>query len=351
MNIVLTTFPEHRSGNVGDALITESLIKLVKRRFVNFNPSVYFREVSLDDFLDRKISSIIAPGFSLSNGVYPDIYRLCDDIGRLRAFYPIGCSFHSSSVIQRDIEDQYLLEEKNRDFLKELAFRFGAFPCRDALIVQLMRRSGVPAVLSGDVALFDDDRFGVCPSRVRGVESLVFTVGHHRKYGLQTKLLLQNLRIKFPWLRCFFAFHSKPNVYSRELAAYAKGLGYEILHVYGSVDNLRVYHNVDMHVGYRLHGHVAFQRERKPSFLMIEDIRGYGYSRTEGIGYGCIEAFNPNTLEPELESVERLIGILDSEFKSDFSGACKNFPGIDNIYLTFIDGYFNQLARNLQLTE
>lgn len=78
-DLLLTTFPGHKSQNVGDNLISYSAIKMITSRNANFKPITAFREQNLDKYEDGVLRNIIAPGFSVSDGVYPKLFGLYSD--------------------------------------------------------------------------------------------------------------------------------------------------------------------------------------------------------------------------------------------------------------------------------
>ena len=50
LDILLTTYPEQGSKNVGDRLISESALKLIRHRVPDYDPIMLFREEPLEKF-------------------------------------------------------------------------------------------------------------------------------------------------------------------------------------------------------------------------------------------------------------------------------------------------------------
>ncbi len=69
---------------------------------------------------------------------------------------------------------------------------------------------------------------------------------------------------------------------NKDLATFSLREGCEILDLSKNLNNLKVYDNSDLHLGYRVHGHLYVLSHRKPSFLIAEDSRGTGALMTLG---------------------------------------------------------------------
>jgi hypothetical protein len=346
MDILLTTFPEHKSRNVGDNLIASSAIKMIKSRRPDFNPVIAFREKPLDGFSRKKVRNVIAPGFSVSNNVYPDLFALYTDMTRLNSFFPIGCSFQHVVPARASFFDE-AYNPKTLDFLKFVTDVSGPLPCRDQLIVERLESFGLPAVYSGDLAFFNEDKINTAFVPPPEIKSLVFTIQHHVKYLEQSLALLKLLRKEFPDAKRYVAFHSVPGVVPQAVAARAAELGFGVMHQYGDVANLEKYDDIDLHVGYRLHGHIYFLRQRKPSVLMVEDARAFGVANTEGTAYGCIDAFSLKTTEADERAPDIAMEFLRSRIKDRFKGYHELFSFVDRTYAGFIAPYFDSLAAKV----
>ncbi len=344
--LILTTFPAHKSKNVGDSMIANSAHKMIIKRNLIFQSFTLFREEKLDKYEDGSISKIIAPGFSICNNTYPELFALYSDIKRLPAFYPIGCSFQHITPAMSSFET-YTYDKETLDLFKLITDRTGPLPCRDQLIVNLLHRHNIPAVYSGDLVLFDDKKVNTKFIPPRNINSIVFTIQHHTRYKEQSYQLLEMINDLFPISKKYVSFHSKPGTVSQEIANYAVSLGYAELHLYGDSVNLDKYDDIDLHIGYRLHGHISFLRRRKPSVLMVEDARAYGFAKTKGTDIGCIAALSLDTMEADMEAPKKAIKFLENQIDYTFSDYTNVFNFIDKTYNEFIDPYFSNLAKDL----
>ncbi|MFT6072888.1 MAG: hypothetical protein ACJAXL_001436, partial [Alphaproteobacteria bacterium] len=347
-DILLTTFPGHKSRNVGDNFITYSVINMIKLNYPQYDPTILFRETPLDNHTN--VSNIVAPGFSISNNTYPELFKLYSDINNLPNFYPIGASFQHI-LPSREVFENYEYNQETLDFLNLVAQKCGEIPCRDQLIVDLLKRFNIPACYSGDMVLFDPDVIGTPFKPPQTIKSIAFTIQHHPKYYDQSIALLNRIKQEYPNTRLFVCLHSKPNKMSLDVAAEAKKIGFEEKHLYGDIENLKFYDEIDLHIGYRLHGHITFLRKRKPSILMVEDARAFGFSRTEGTSIGCIDALSLTTLEADMKQIEVAIEYTKQQIKTHFSDYNTVFAFIDKTYNEYLKGYFSKIGHHLKTNK
>jgi hypothetical protein len=100
----------------------------------------------------------------------------------------------------------------------------------------------------------------------------------------------------------------RESVANRSLAAAASALGFKVVDAAFDLQRIDFYKEADLHVGYRVHAHLAFLSYRRPSLLICEDGRGLGQAETLGDEYR-IRANRRDTVarvEDALSSEERL---------------------------------------------
>jgi hypothetical protein len=69
------------------------------------------------------------------------------------------------------------------------------------------------------------------------------------------------------------------------LAAAATALGFKVVDAAFDLERIAFYKDADLHVGYRVHAHLAFVSYRHPTLLISEDGRGLGQAETLGDEY------------------------------------------------------------------
>lgn len=344
--IVLTTFPAHRSKNVGDALITHSAVKILKKRHPSLDTTILFREEPLDSLSSDKRHDVLAPGFSVANGTYPTLFALFSDLDRMRHFWPVGCSFQSSIPGPDAFRAPY--SKNTLEFLRLITSRWGPLPCRDELIVRRMHHFDLPAYYIGDLALYDEDKIGATPQLPTAPRSLAVTLGHHVRYLEQAIALAKKLNRQYPEIKKFVSLHGAPNPLSRTLEQRFKELGFESMHLYGPASGLDTYNNIDLHIGYRLHGHIHFLRNRKPSVLLVEDARSYGFSRSPGTSFGCIDAWDDKIGEPNDRAPEQALEFLTAQVAESFTYYRTLFDFVDGTFKDKVAPYFDYIAQQLR---
>lgn len=346
-DILLTTFPSEGTRNVGDQLITESAIKLIKFRVPDYSPEIVFREEPLERFSKEDVRTILAPGFSVTDDVYPGKFKLYEDLDPVvQKVFPVGCSFQHWLPL-RSTYDTYSYGEKTISLLKKLAANEGALPCRDELISEMLNRHGVPATYCGDLALYDDEVVGTRFEPPAKVKSIAVTIQHKRKFFGQSRKLLDLIRRDFSEADLYVVHHSVPTEGSKDVAEYAKSIGFIEKDLSGSVENLNFYDDIDLHIGYRLHGHIAFLRRRKPSVLIVEDARSFGISQSGDLRIGTFSSVLEDGATIDKDAPGKAIKFIRLQAKKEFAEYQKVFSFIDESYKASVRPYFDRFSKRL----
>jgi polysaccharide pyruvyl transferase WcaK-like protein len=144
--------------------------------------------------------------------------------------------------------------------------------------------------MTGDCAWYDPDSFNENMHRPTEVQDVVFTTPHSSHYKEQAIDMVDMLVEEFPDATLHCSFHSKLTEHEEEIRTTAKSRGFKIVNAANDLSAIDFYSDADLHVGYRVHGHVAFLRKRRPSLLLSEDGRGIGFS--ESLGHKKLPAFS-----------------------------------------------------------
>lgn len=308
---VLTTYPAQGSGNVGDRLITESAIELMRSHHPDSEFVVRFREEDLEVDLDLVNSSraVLMPGFAIRDPMWPNLYRLTRQLTDIEVpLVPLGAGCMAWPGDLHDV-NRCQLSEATLNFLDRIQDSWvGAFGCRDHLSMAILRNNGLQNLdVVGDCAWYHLPSIGKPMHRPREIGKVVFTVGHHYQYEHQALEVLRLLREHLAGTKMFCAIHGSPAPHAKRIIAAAEEAGFDIVDVTCDTKRIEFYKDCDLHVGYRLHGHIAFLRRRIPSILLCEDLRGLGAAWT--LGGAWIPAFA--RVSPNL-SFRMLPRILDS---------------------------------------
>jgi hypothetical protein len=345
--IILTTFPKHASNNVGDQLITYSFLKLLKSRIPDLKYHIEFRANNLNKYRNKNITHILAPGFSIANDVYPNIYGLYSDLNNLPTFSPIGCSFQHI-IPSHEVFENNTYSKEDKSFFNSLLEKMDSpYLCRDQLIVEMLQNNGIPSIYSGDLAIYDEDYLNTQFKPPKEINSIVFTIQHHEKYTTQSYILLSLIKNKFSNTKLYISYHSKINTRSKKIAEFAISLGFEEIFMFGDVKNLDFYNNIDLHIGYRLHGHISFLRRRKPSVLLVEDARSFGFANTKGTSIGCFNALNSDQTINNLGPIEA-IKFIEEQIEGKFEIYNNLFRFIDKTFKKTLLPYIDKLTIELK---
>lgn len=274
------------SGNVGDQLVLEMAQELIEQATGVNEFLIYNRQTDITSVLDKinRTRAVILPAFEIRDDIVPH-YHFSDDITDIEVpIIPMGagwCSFPGDRLDMRN----HVYSDKTRAYLDYICKDINSFTTRDAFTSGVLERNGINNTeLIGDCAWYDLDKIGEPIKKPTSIEKVVLTTPHRPLYKQQAKRLSQYLRSEFPDATLFCSLHNTPSEQDREIAHHAASLGYEIVRASLDTDNIDFYTECDLHVGYRLHGHIGFLRTRNPSILIHEDGRGAGLTNTLGTG-------------------------------------------------------------------
>lgn len=343
-NLLLTTYPETTTKNVGDAMISDSFVKLLNVHTKDIDYVTVFRGTDLDKLDLKYVQNIFAPGFSIVPGTYQKNYRLFKDLDRLKSFnfFPTGCSYQH--FLPSDISfNKDLYDSDSVSLLKYLNKLTGPLPVRDKKIERLMSDLGVESFYSGDLVLFDPDVINTNYMGIEKVESLAFSIQHKAKYIGQSISIMKALIKAFPDTKIYITFHGEENSVTEEIRQFAINYNIECIALSGESQNLSFYDKIDFHVGYRLHGHISFLRRRKPSVLLVEDARAYGFAKTGGTSLGCFQAMDGEMVSDKVEF--DVLKFIENASSTNFIEYKALFDFIDCQYSEIVEPYFRQVGK------
>lgn len=284
--------------NAGDFLIVNRSKQLLEH-FIDGCEIVEFpRNRSLDDKLGE-INSCDAIVFAGGPGYVPDMYPgrfpLVDDIARITPpFFALGMGGYTPTSniegIRFKPSSRILLDKIEGD-----GFKLG---CRDNLTKRLLNSNGYNSALTTGCPAWYDlnnsevDHLIVAPSR-SAIRSIAISDPAALSNINAPKYLVKQLREVFPNAEIKLVFHrgwSDDRFTSVEMAEVQSRLvkwalenNVEPVDISYSCEGFAVYNACDLHVGYRVHAHLYNISQRKPSYLIEEDGRGYGANDALGI--------------------------------------------------------------------
>lgn len=289
MYTILSTFPPHDSGNVGDKLLEEQVQKLIKRETEVEDFNVVHRTQDLTSQIDKinESDAIILPAFAIREPIHPDTYALTEELDSIKvpiiplaanwSHYP-GDEIDNESVEYSPETVSFISRLDNQPALDRLT-------TRDVYTKRILERHGFNGVtLVGDLGWYHEDYLGEQMRVPESIDHIVMTTPHNPHYLKQAEAVMDMLVSEFPDAKVTCSFHSSLSTSDKKIRALAEERGFDIVLASHDTDNIEFYDDCDLHVGYRLHGHISFLRRRLPSVLIGEDGRGNGFNATLGVG-------------------------------------------------------------------
>lgn len=299
MIVTLSPCGQHVDGNVGDQLTIEMTHDVIERVRGPTRFETYFKRSDFTSRLDHinEAEAIILSGFEITqHDTRPENYRIAVDLDDVEPPIIPDCSSYSFFPGDRIEMEEQRFGTGTRNFLDELEPNCPGdeFPVRDRWTGMVLEQNGYDTVLTGDPGWYDLDMLGKEFHRPESIEKLVVTGPQFMRYMSQSATLIRRLTEEFPDAERILSLHIVPRDVDLDLANEARRLGWDVLYASHETEHLEAYRDSDLHVGYRLHGHLAHLRWRRPSIILSEDARGMGL--TETLGAGGVRAFEPREL-------------------------------------------------------
>ena len=313
--------------NVGDFLIVDRAKKLLQTRYRQTELLELPRWQPITDSLEQVNSThavILCGGPAYQPHFYPGIYPLVEDLDRIKVpIIPLGLGWKGFPGDEACLQSYFFTPSSLR-LLRKIHEEARLTSCRDYLTKRVLARQGFNnVIMTGDPVWYDLEHIGQEFVPPREMNSIVFSVPARSIYHQQSIDLVKAMKKLLPKVELLCAFHhgweASAHVSSNVAVAFSQlreafgRYGFETINLAGDLRRMEnLYEDADLHVGYRLHAHLFFLSQRKPSFLMVEDGRGRGAS--EAIGLRGIQAWSRSAYEPliaKLPSIRYVRGLAN----------------------------------------
>ena len=284
--------------NMGDFLIYERTKELLrKHKGMQDYVEIHGRRESLGTHLDRVNATkavIICGGPGTVWNMYPGKYQLATNLDDIKVpIIIMGTGWFGVPGDDATLA-QYGFNASTMRLFQRATANGRMIGVRDHLTERALTNNGISNVLmTGCPSWYDLDHLDGEFHAPNPVKTVVFTPPARRIFSDQAVEVMRVLRRLFPDARLFCSFHrglaqdeqtpEREAQWLGELAQRAGDLGYEVVDASYGLENALFYEDCDLHVGYRVHGHLYFLAKRKPSFLVQEDGRGRGASEALGL--------------------------------------------------------------------
>lgn len=311
--LIISTYPSSGSQNAGDHLITTSLCSLLNELDQNAEFDIVWRAASWMEVksLAERADHIFFACLAIRENMFEALYPYLEDILRLRVRYSI---VSAGTQLPVEGEGHIFTGMKSTTLSRLLLVERGSqlFSTRGALTQMFCEQAGLKsAKFDGDIAFFDRRFDGRKFEELENVNRIVVSDPHYFEvYEPAFCRLIAGLASMFPKATTEVVLHG---VNPRVEAACRK-MRVDFTRVYEQQSTgLDVYEDFDMHVGFRVHGHVSALKRRKVSYLLEQDGRGSDYGATIP-QHITVPAYRRKGL-PELKPRNVLRGVLGKEIE------------------------------------
>ncbi len=325
--------------NLGDYLIGERARQLI-RHFTDEEIVEFSRFEPLDDKLEvinRSKAVILCGGPAYASDMYPGIYPLCSPIDKIKVpIIPFGLGW-SGHPFQEP--EKFEFTQESFGLLDKIHQQISYSCCRDVITHSILKRQGWDNVIMTGCPAWYDLEFMNQPFRIKkDIKKIVLTTPANRTLGNQFIKVLEMTQRQFPEATIYVSFHR--GILLGKKMTPRKSLSYtivaaksllrkaKVVDVSGDLKKIDFYADCDLHIGYRVHGHLYFLAKRLPSILINEDGRGLGMVTSMDL-----PILNHN--DPEM------LTKLDAQVSHYKNTEFKDFQKVE----TFLDGHIGEMER------
>lgn len=286
--------------NVGDHLITARTRALLEA-YVDDDILWLPNWETLDDRVDELAEAralVVAGGPGLRSNMYGGVYPLFSDqstftrLGAKLVF--LGSGWKGMMGDAWDYRRQRF--NPRTAGLLSLMGDSVRFSTRDYLSDELLRRQGIPSVMTGCPVWYHLPSLGTRPELPTEIRRILFTEPVQPDIKPQSLRLLRSLQEAYPNAEIVATFHHGYDGIE-EYVETIRGMGVETRDVAADLEKIAFYDDFDIHVGYRVHAGLYFLSKRKPSLIISEDARGRGSAEAVGVPWvGAWEYANAGSL-------------------------------------------------------
>lgn len=274
--------------NAGDHLIVDRALKLLRKYsdkdIININRK-HIKETDYRLFNKAK-AVILCGGPAYQENIYPEIYNL--DLNRITVpVIPLGLGYKQAS-------EKFSFSEKSLDFIRTIHKKIKNSSARDIMTKEVLKEIKINnVIMTGCPAWYNMDKLNknFTFKKESQINKVAFSVP--AKVTADTIKIMKYISERFSEKKLICTFHHgfftrfdrdgiKTMIGFLKCASYAKKYGFKTEDMNSSSSKFKIYDDVDLHIGYRVHAHIFFLSERKATLLISEDSRAKGQSATLG---------------------------------------------------------------------
>lgn len=286
--------------NVGDYLITDRALTLLHTVAPEYDYIKYpiWKPFNDLNFVNKSKGIIILGGPGFQMDMYPQVYKLSLNLHSIEVpIYILGSGWKGVPG-DATTEKLYRFSDSSKTLLDRMEKTHAGISCRDQKTWRVLKNNGYRNVtMTGCPVWYDIPSLNKEFMIPESIQKIIFTPAQNPAYADQSMAVMRLIKNTYPHAHVTVSFHrgiGKDDEYTPEsdaantknLAGAAEALGFEAVDVSYDADKLYIYDTYDLHIGYRVHGHLYFLSKRLPSVLIHEDGRGNGVTellKTPGV--------------------------------------------------------------------
>lgn len=301
--------------NVGDFLITNRAIALLEHIAPEYDFIIrpYWKKFEDIEFVNNSKGIIILGGPGFQMNMYPGVYKLVNNLKDIKVpIYILGSGWYGKPG-DETTEKLYHFSNSSRELLNRIENTYAGISCRDYQTERVLKNNGYSNItMTGCPVWYDLKSIGKQFLPPEKIKRIVYTPAQHVLYSDQSIKVLEFISKRYNDAEIIVSFHrglGKVDQYTSEndakntqkIADAAKNIGAQVVDVSYSADKIKFYDDCDLHIGYRVHGHIYFLSKRLPSILIHEDGRGNGV--TEALKSPGINAYRISKINSSIFKV------------------------------------------------
>lgn len=312
--------------NVGDFLISKRASDLLNeyrpdRKLIHLDTWRTFADLEL---INKSKGVIILGGPGYRSDMYPRVYPLTDHLNKIEVpFFLMGLG----TIYKSNEIDSHPLTPETERFFKKTSSDASLFGCRGENAMQFLKKNGFAnTILTGCPAFYTKKSLTsqtMTQPSLGDPMKMAFSFPAKLANSKQSIAFLEQFQKRFPNVRITGAFHRgitqkdqftmadeiETNQY---IVDECKRLKIDVIDLSYSSRQLEFYDQIDFHIGYRVHAHIYFLTDSKPSYLINEDGRGEELQKI--LGLQSIDS----SLDQDLSRL--IMPILESENEKKWAG-------------------------------
>jgi hypothetical protein len=358
--VIVSTYPEHGSKNIGDRLITNKLKELLSE-IGDYSYKIVWRAAPWAEvkdivlFADHVFFACLAIRPNMHIDEYPYLTQVAE------SGVPFSVISAGTDLKVSDFESIFKgFSEGSIRALKLVNERAVSLTTRGYLSQEFCLNMGLKNFkFSGDVAFYNRVLNEPFISNI-DIKKIVISDPHRAELYIESFVCLHaGLRNQFPRAEIVVAQHGVNNV----VDTFCKNNDIKTVKIYERPDKgLEIYDNADLHVGFRVHAHVSALSRKVYSYLLEQDGRGcdYGLTLNRKISVPCYKQFSPRVsikgilkfivrgsspFHPRvsISAAQQILSIIRQDSEQGFL----KFEGLENQISGFTDSLYSTVRKSL----